>query len=207
MYKVCNLSFFHRQTETSRTFPLWPDFAGRGMGVCLRHPSLEFEYIQITMVKHDCIGQKMFFLFNVKMQWKQPKSKCFFIVIATFICFARVKYTRTRLFVLPSLRTSAGIMHPQAPYACLNQTAIFDLILKPDLNLAPAKCPRFASKNKCVFSWCSMCDNTHSLRNGQMAGAITGSLLRVVFNWSQCSTIWGRSDGWSGAWRERWELL
>lgn len=39
-------------------------------------------------------------------------------------------------------------------------------------------------------------------RNGQMAGAITGSILREVFNWSQCSTIWGWSDGWSAGWRE-----
>lgn len=40
-------------------------------------------------------------------------------------------------------------------------------------------------------------------RNGQMAGAITGSILREVFNWSQCFTIWGWSDD-EGKW---WELL
>lgn len=47
------------------------------------------------------------------------------------------------------------------------------------------------------------CTYTQENRNGQMAGAITGSILREVFNWSQCFTIWGWSDD-EGKW---WELL
>lgn len=35
-----------------------------------------------------------------------------------------------------------------------------------------------------------------------MAGAITGSILGEVFNWSQCFTIWGWSDWWREGWRE-----
>lgn len=38
--------------------------------------------------------------------------------------------------------------------------------------------------------------HTHRARNGQMAGAITCPILREVFNWSQCFTIWGWSNGW-----------